>query len=113
MRYSISDTAEYGDLTRGPRIINAAVKAEMRKVLDEIQDGRFAAEWVAESESGRASNKGLQAKGAEHQIEKVGEELRAMRTWISQGKQRVKDIADRTRVLVGKRGYVRVSTGVD
>src|SRR6476659_3356479 len=51
MRFSISDTAEYGDLTRGPRIINAAVKAEMRKVLDEIQDGRFAQEWVAESES--------------------------------------------------------------
>ncbi|HEY9555976.1 MAG TPA: ketol-acid reductoisomerase [Acidimicrobiales bacterium] len=93
MRYSISDTAEYGDLTRGPRIINAAVKAEMRKVLDEIQDGRFAAEWVAESESGRASYKGLQAKGAEHQIEKVGEELRAMMPWISQGKQRVQDIS--------------------
>ena len=63
MRYSISDTAEYGDLTRGPRVINAAVKAEMRKILDEIQDGRFAAEWVAESEGGRANYKALQAKG--------------------------------------------------
>src|SRR3546814_7226699 len=67
MRYSISDTAEYGDLTRGPRIINAAVKAVMRKVLDEIQDGRFAAERVAESERGRASYKGLQAKVSEKQ----------------------------------------------
>jgi ketol-acid reductoisomerase len=91
MRYSISDTAEYGDLTRGPRVINAAVKAEMRKILDEIQDGRFAAEWVAESEGGRANYKALKAKGAEHQIEKVGEELRAMMPWISAGKQRVQD----------------------
>jgi ketol-acid reductoisomerase len=93
MRYSISDTAEYGDLTRGPRIINDGVKAEMRKVLDEIQDGRFATEWVAESESGRARYKALQAKGAEHQIEKVGEQLRAMMPWISAGKQRVQDIS--------------------
>jgi ketol-acid reductoisomerase len=91
MRYSISDTAEYGDLTRGPRIITDAVKAEMRKVLAEIQDGRFAAEWVAESEAGRPTYKALQAKGAEHQIEKVGEELRAMMPWISAGKQRVQD----------------------
>jgi ketol-acid reductoisomerase len=91
MRYSISDTAEYGDLTRGPRVITAAVKAEMRKILDEIQDGRFAAEWVKESESGRPNYKALKAKGAEHQIEKVGEELRAMMPWISAGKQRVQD----------------------
>jgi ketol-acid reductoisomerase len=93
MRYSISDTAEYGDLTRGPRVINAAVKAEMRKILDEIQDGRFAAEWVAESEGGRANYQALRAEGAEHQIEKVGEELRAMMPWISAGKQRVQDIS--------------------
>ncbi|MDP1818748.1 MAG: ketol-acid reductoisomerase [Acidimicrobiales bacterium] len=93
MRYSISDTAEYGDLTRGPRIINAAVKAEMRKVLDEIQDGRFAEEWVAESESGRGSYKALQEAGKAHQIEAVGEELRGMMPWISAGKQRVQDIS--------------------
>ena len=93
MRYSISDTAEYGDLTRGPRIINSAVKAEMRKILDEIQDGRFATEWVAESESGRANYKALQQKGAEHQIEQVGEQLRAMMPWISAGKQRVQDVS--------------------
>ncbi len=93
MRYSISDTAEYGDLTRGPRIITDAVKAEMRKVLDEIQDGRFAQEWVAESESGRATYKALQQKGTEHQIEQVGEQLRGMMPWISAGKQRVQDIS--------------------
>ena len=93
MRYSISDTAEYGDLTRGPRIINDAVKAEMRKVLDEIQDGRFAQEWVAESEGGRATYQALQAKGKEHQIEQVGEQLRGMMPWISAGKQRVQDIS--------------------
>ena len=69
MRYSISDTAEYGDLTRGPRIINAAVKAEMKKILDEIQDGRFAEEWVAESESGRGNFTALQDAGKAHQIE--------------------------------------------
>ena len=91
MRYSISDTAEYGDLTRGPRIITDAVKAEMRKILDEIQDGRFAEEWVAESEGGRTRYQALQAKGKEHQIEQVGEELRAMMPWISAGKQRVQD----------------------
>ena len=53
MRYSISDTAEYGDLTRGPRVINDAVRAEMRTILDEIQTGKFAEEWIAESEAGR------------------------------------------------------------
>src|SRR3954471_24188286 len=93
MRYSISDTAEYGDLTRGPRIISAAVKAEMRKVLDEIQDGRFAEEWVAESESGRAKYKALQEAGAEHQIEKVGAELRAMMPFLGAGKQKVSDVS--------------------
>src|SRR5690606_7412987 len=91
MRYSISDTAEYGDLTRGPRIITAAVKAEMRKILDEIQDGRFAKEWVAESESGRANYKALQEAGKQHQIEVVGEQLRGMMPWISAGKTRVQD----------------------
>ncbi|MET0727002.1 MAG: ketol-acid reductoisomerase [Acidimicrobiales bacterium] len=91
MRYSISDTAEYGDLTRGPRIITDAVKGEMRKILDEIQDGRFAAEWVKESESGRERYKSLQEAGKAHQIEQVGAELRGMMPWISAGKQRVQD----------------------
>jgi len=65
----------------------------MRKVLDEIQDGRFAEEWVKESESGRARYNELKAKGAEHQIEQVGAELRAMMPWISAGKQRVQDVS--------------------
>jgi ketol-acid reductoisomerase len=93
MRYSISDTAEYGDLTRGPRIITDTVKAEMKKVLDEIRDGRFAEEWVKESESGRANYKALQEKGKEHPIEKVGKELRSMMPFISQGKQKVEDVS--------------------
>jgi len=91
MRYSISDTAEYGDLTRGPRVINDAVKAEMKAILGEIRSGRFAEEWIAESESGRATYKRLQEEGKAHPIEKVGEELRGMMPWISAGKQRVQD----------------------
>jgi ketol-acid reductoisomerase len=91
MRYSISDTAEYGDMTRGPRIINAAVRDEMRRVLDEIQDGRFATEWVAENRNGRPNFLRLRAEGKEHPIEQVGAELRAMMPFISAGKQRVED----------------------
>ncbi|CAN5535433.1 ketol-acid reductoisomerase [soil metagenome] len=91
MRYSISDTAEYGDLTRGPRIINDAVKAEMRTILAEIRSGKFAEEWVAESKGGRHRFNDLGAKGRSHQIEQVGEELRAMMPWIAAGKQKVQD----------------------
>jgi ketol-acid reductoisomerase len=91
MRYSISDTAEYGDLSRGPRIINDAVKAEMRAILDEIQSGKFADEWIAESEAGRPNFLKLEAAGKEHQIELVGYELRAMMPWISEGKTAVQE----------------------
>src|ERR671911_1960500 len=93
MRYSVSDTAEYGDVTRGPRIITPAVKAEMKAILDEIQTGKFADEWIAESESGRPNYKRLQQAGKDHPIEKVGADLRAMMPWISAGKQRVEDIS--------------------
>jgi ketol-acid reductoisomerase len=93
MRYSISDTAEYGDLTRGPRIVNDAVKAEMRAILDEIRTGKFADEWIAESESGRARYRALREAGKQHPIETVGAELRAMMPWISAGKQRVEDVS--------------------
>ena len=93
MRYSISDTAEYGDLTRGPRIVTPAVKAEMRKVLDEIQDGRFAEEWVAEANGDRADYDRLRRQGEEHPIEKVGKELRSMMPFISAGKQSVTESA--------------------
>ncbi len=93
MRYSISDTAEYGDLTRGPRVINQAVKDEMRAILDEIQDGRFAAEWVAENRNGRPTYEALKKQGQEHQIEKVGAELRDMMPFVTAGKQKVQDIS--------------------
>jgi ketol-acid reductoisomerase len=91
MRYSVSDTAEYGDLTRGPRIINDSVKAEMRQILSEIQNGQFAEEWIAEARGGRARFHELEKAGHEHQIEQVGEELRGMMPWISAGKTRVQD----------------------
>ncbi len=89
MRYSISDTAEYGDLTRGPRIVTDATKAEMKKVLSEIQSGQFADEWVNESESGRENYHRMQEEGKAHPIEVVGARLRGMMPWISAGKQKV------------------------
>ena len=91
MRYSISDTAEYGDLTRGPRIITDETRQEMRAILDEIVSGAFAEEWVAESESGRARFNALREQGRQHPIEQVGGELRSMMPWISAGKQKVSD----------------------
>jgi ketol-acid reductoisomerase len=86
MRYSISNTAEYGDYTRGPRIIDDRVKAEMKRVLDEIQTGKFAKEWVLENTAGQASFKAMRRRSAEHDIEKVGEKLRAMMPWIAQNR---------------------------
>ncbi len=91
MRYSISDTAEYGDLTRGPRIVDADTKARMKEILTEIQTGAFAEEWIAESRSGRARFTELEKAGQAHQIEQVGEQLRSMMPWISSGKTRVQD----------------------
>jgi len=93
MRYSISTTAEYGDLTRGPRVINEAVKAEMKKILAEIQSGQFATEFVDEVRSGGSNFNELRAAGKAHQIEQVGAELRDMMPWISAGKVRVEDIS--------------------
>jgi ketol-acid reductoisomerase len=89
MRYSISDTAEYGDLTRGPRVVTEATKAEMKKILTEIQTGQFADEWIAESESGRENYKRLQEEGKDHPIEIIGGQLRSMMPFISAGKQKV------------------------
>ena len=91
MRYSISTTAEYGDLTRGPRIITAETKKEMRKILDEITSGKFAEEFVGEVRAGGSNFDALRKRGAEHQIETVGKELRGMMPWISAGKTRVQD----------------------
>ena len=81
-RFSISDTAEYGDLTRGPRVITPGTKDEMRKILGEIQDGSFAREWVAEDDAGRPNFSRLQKEGQEHPIEEVGEKLRGLMSWV-------------------------------
>jgi ketol-acid reductoisomerase len=86
MRYSISNTAEYGDYTRGPRIITEETKKEMKRILDDIQSGRFARDWVLENAAGQASFKAMRRKAAEHDIEKVGEKLRAMMPWIAKNK---------------------------
>jgi len=82
MRYSISNTAEYGDYTRGPRIVNEQTKAEMKKILTEIQSGNFAKEWMAENETGGKRFSELRAKAAKHPIEEVGAKLRDMMPWI-------------------------------
>ena len=84
MRYSVSNTAEYGDYSRGPRIIDEHVRAEMKRVLAEIQSGRFAREWVLENNAGQPSFKAMRRGAAQHQIEEVGERLRAMMPWIKQ-----------------------------
>jgi ketol-acid reductoisomerase len=91
MRYSISDTAEYGDMTRGPRVINDAVRTEMQVILDDIKSGAFAEEWIAENQAGRPRFNELRQAGQAHQIERVGAELRAMMPFISAGKTRVQD----------------------
>lgn len=93
MRYSISTTAEYGDLTRGPRIISDAVRGEMRRILEEIRDGSFAAEWIQENRDGLPRFAKLREAGAAHPIEKVGAQLRSMMPFISAGSQRLEDVA--------------------
>lgn len=89
MRYSISDTAEWGDYVSGPRIIDASVKARMKEVLTDIQDGTFAKRWIEENETGRPEYTKFKEAGANHQIEEVGEKLRAMMPFINKGKQKV------------------------
>jgi len=82
MRYSVSDTAEYGDYTRGPRIIDDLVKDEMRQILAEIQSGSFAREWILENQAGRPVYNALKRMEAEHEIEVVGKQLRSMMPWL-------------------------------
>ena len=82
MRYSISDTAEYGDYTRGPRVIDEMAKEEMMQILAEIQDGTFAREWILENQAGRPVYNSLKRLDSEHPIEIVGEELRKMMPWL-------------------------------
>jgi ketol-acid reductoisomerase len=83
MRYSISNTAEYGDLTRGPRIVTEETKKEMKRILSEIQSGQFAREWILENQAGRPVFNALEKKDKGHLIEKVGRELRKMMKWIN------------------------------
>lgn len=92
MRYSVSNTAEYGDLTRGPRVIPEETKWEMKKILDEIQTGEFAKEWMLENKANKPTFNALRRRGAEHQIEEVGAKLRAMMPWIGKNK-----IVDKTK----------------
>jgi ketol-acid reductoisomerase len=92
MRYSISNTAEYGDLTRGPRLIDAAVRERMKEVLKEIQDGQFAKEFILENQAGKASFNALRRRAAEHELEKVGAKLRGLMPWLKE-----KALVDRSR----------------
>jgi ketol-acid reductoisomerase len=85
MRYSISDTAEYGDLTRGPRVIDDHVRETMSEILGEIQSGEFAREWIIENQANRPVYGALKRQGKEHLIETVGKELRGMMSWIDEG----------------------------
>jgi ketol-acid reductoisomerase len=87
MRYSVSDTAEYGDYTRGKRVIGDGTRAEMERILAEIQSGEFAKEWIAENEHGAQSFLEERERQRDHQIEKVGAELRAMMPWLRKPEQ--------------------------
>jgi ketol-acid reductoisomerase len=87
MRYSVSDTAEYGDYTRGPRIVNQQTRDEMKKILSEIQSGQFAKEWIDENKTGRHKFLAMRKGSQESQIEKVGAELREMMTFLKKRKE--------------------------
>ena len=86
MRYSISNTAQYGDLTRGPRVVSPETKAEMKRILEEIQSGSFAKEWMLENQASRPVFNALTRRGEEHPIEEVGRRLRALMPWMSKGR---------------------------
>jgi len=87
MRYSVSDTAEYGDLTRGKRIITQETRQEMKRILQEVQNGSFAREWIIENRIGRPVFTALRKKEAEHPIEIVGKKLRSMMGWLKEKKR--------------------------
>ncbi len=93
MRFSISDTAEYGDMTRGPRVIDDHVRETMRQILADIRSGAFAEEWIAENRAGRPRFEALRREGAEHPVEIVGAELRSMMPFIATGHQRLQDVS--------------------
>jgi len=91
MNYSVSDTAEYGGMTRGSRLITSETKKEMRRILDEVQDGRFAKEWIAENEKGQPLLKELRKDNTGHGIESVGAKLRDMMSWLT-GKRKKQEV---------------------
>ena len=82
MRYSVSNTAEYGDYTRGPRIVSAETKQEMKRILEEVQSGQFAKEWILENKANQATFQALRRRERNHEIERVGKQLRSMMPWI-------------------------------
>ena len=86
MRYSVSNTAEYGDYITGPKVVTADTKAAMKQVLTDIQEGKFARDWVLENKAGAPSFKATRRRQAEHPIEQIGEKLRAMMPWIAKNK---------------------------
>jgi ketol-acid reductoisomerase len=86
MRYSVSNTAQYGDLTRGPRVITEETKKEMKKILTEIQSGQFAKEWILENKANRPVFNALTRRSDTHSIEEVGTRLRSMMPWLKKGK---------------------------
>jgi ketol-acid reductoisomerase len=88
MRYSVSDTAEYGDYSRGPRVIDEQVRATMKQILKEVQDGTFARQWIAENEAGRPNFKKMREAEAAHPIEAVGKQLRQMMPFLQKPKQK-------------------------
>lgn len=92
MRYSVSDTAEYGDYVSGPRVIDEHVRERMRNVLHEIQDGSFATRWILENQAGRPSFLAMRRAGSQHQIEQVGRELRAMMPWLHPGQKKTEAV---------------------
>jgi ketol-acid reductoisomerase len=98
MRYSVSDTAEYGDYTRGPRVIDDMVREEMEQILSEIQDGSFAREWILENQAGRPSFNIMKRREANHEIEVVGQQLRKMMPWL-EGQSKVIPVKQRAQEL--------------
>jgi ketol-acid reductoisomerase len=86
MRYSVSNTAEYGDFTRGPRVVDAAVKERMKTILKEIQEGTFAREFILEKRAGNVSFNAMRRRAAEHPMEEVGGRLRALMPWLKENR---------------------------
>ena len=86
MRYSVSNTAEYGDLTRGPRVVDEDTKARMKQILDEIQTGQFPREFILENKAGQPSFNALRRRGQEHPLEEVGARLRGLMPWLQENR---------------------------